>query len=350
MFDNDRKPDDADANASNAFPNVYGVRGRQDDILEYLENLGQEAIGINIARDLKMPSGTVRWALQQLKKQGKILDRKLGKYTFWCASKSYDDQLLRMMKKHDTGQKWSVHGLTLFTTGDFKNLLKLANASIPGIRTVFGGVEVGYGRGGLRWGVVRGGGRLSFQLGEGSLTVKGAFSSCPLDYDGFVLLLGFLDGHLKALGLPGVEGRLNDWAVLQYGLNRDGLVSQFDGGESVTLYAFDGWLARCYAKEVLGVRREEIHGSEPVKMERFLAMVGGGLTTTQVMNFLDMFALRVNDLTKSNRELFRSNQVLQASNRELHKSNAELARSVETLRKSSELLYRRVEELGRSAA
>ena len=313
-------------NASNAFTNAYGVRGRTDDILEYLENLGQEAIGINIARDLQMPSGTVRWALQLLKKQGKLIDRRVGKYTFWCATKRYDDQLLRMMKKHDTGQKWSIHGLTLNMTGDFKKLLELANASIPGIRSVFGGVEVGFGRGGLRWGVVRGGGRLSFQLGVGSLTVRGAFSCCPLDYSGFVLLLGFLDGHLKALGLPGVDGRLGEWMVLQYGLNRDGLVSQFDGGESMTLYAFEGWLARCYKKESLGVRREEIHGGQPVSMERFLALVGGGVTSGQVLNFLDLLAVRMGDLQKS---------------------NMDLARQVERLMGSNELLARQVKEIKR---
>lgn len=129
-------------------------------------------------------------------------------------------------------------------------------------------------------------------------------SDNPLDYDGFLLVLSGIDGHLLTKGLPTILDDMTQWRVVQYGFNRDWKKFRNDSPtECVSVQGFTGWFARVYNKKPLGVLREEIHSREEKSLEHFIALVNGSLTSVQVMNFLDILSRNINSLQKSNFEL-----------------------------------------------
>jgi len=310
------------ANASNGFPNA------QYRVLSFLEAQPEEWTPTVLAKELRMPKGTVRWALKRLKEQGKVVYRRVGIVHLYGASKRFSDDFNRMFKQYRTDKLYQIHGLTLKRMGDFANALPLggmdeSSVSGDGVR---GGV--------LRWGFDWFGGKVSFQLSAGTLVVYGSFTECPLDYDRWVLFLSCLDGHLSAKGLPRILDEMGLWLVVQYGFNRDWKRFRNDKPtECVSVQGFTQWFARIYNKKPLGVLREEIHSSEERSLEQFCQLVDGSLTSVQVMNFLDVLARNMNSLQASNFEL--SKRVATAEG-----SNLRLASVIESL-------LRRIEKTGK---
>lgn len=268
------------SNESNVSPNASQY------ILGFLEGQSEEWTPSNLAKELDMPPGTVRWALSKLREQGKVIYRKVGKYHFYSASKRFSDEFTKLFKQYGTNQLYQIHGLTLKKKGDFSN-------KIPQ-----GGVE--------RWGFGYFGGKVSFQLSHFTLMVYAGFSDCPLDYDRFLLFLSCVDGHLAAKDLPRILDDMSNWRVVQYGLNRDWKRFRNDSPtECVSVQGFSQWFARVYNKKPLGVLRGEVHSREVKSLEKFVALVDGSLTSVQVMNFLDVLARNINSLQASNFELAR---------------------------------------------
>lgn len=269
-----------DSNESNVSPNTYY------HILRFLEGQSEEWTPSTLAKELKMSPGTVRWALSKLRKQGKVIYRKVGKYRFYAANKRFSDEFTRLFKQYGTDQLYQIHGLTLKRMGDF-------SSKIPQ-----GGVD--------RWSFDYFSGKVSFQLSRFTLMVYGSFSDCPLDYDRFLLFLSCVDGHLSARDLPHILDDMANWWVVQYGLNRDWKRFRNDSPtECVSVQGFSQWFARVYDKKPFGVLREEIHSREEKSLEKFIALVDGSLTSVQVMNFLDVLSRNINSLQASNFELAR---------------------------------------------
>jgi len=103
------------SNESNVSPNTYY------HILRFLEGQSEEWTPSTLAKELDMSPGTVRWALWKLRKQGKVIYRKVGKYHFYAANKRFSDEFTRLFKQHGTDRLYQIHGLTLKRKGDFSN-------------------------------------------------------------------------------------------------------------------------------------------------------------------------------------------------------------------------------------
>ncbi|MFH0748562.1 MAG: hypothetical protein V1915_01370 [Candidatus Bathyarchaeota archaeon] len=102
-----RQKNGSGTNASNGFSNTC-VR-----LLEYMEARIDEVTPSQLVKELSLPGGTVRWGLQRLHKQGKVIQRKVGIYSFYSASKQYSDEFTRLYKIHGAGEKYKIHGLSL---------------------------------------------------------------------------------------------------------------------------------------------------------------------------------------------------------------------------------------------
>ena len=70
-------------NESNVSPNAYC------HILRFLEGQSEEWTPSTLAKELDMSPGTVRWAFWKLRKQVKVIYRKVGKYHFYAANKRF---------------------------------------------------------------------------------------------------------------------------------------------------------------------------------------------------------------------------------------------------------------------
>jgi hypothetical protein len=289
-----QSPNDAvGANTSNGFSNTCGR------LLDYMETRREEVTPSQLAKELALPGGTVRWNLQKLHKSGKVIQRRVGIYSFYCASKQFSDDFTRLYKMHGATEKYQVHGLTLKLEGDFSNYL--SNTIPLGGAPIFGSV--------VRWFVGYLGRRVSFQLSRGVLMCWVDCSLAPLDYDEFLLFLCFVDGHLAGVGLPTMRGDLGGWRVVQYGLNKDYRVFRNDSPTSaVSLKGFSDWFARCYEKKFPDGStklREELHGTEPKRLEDFVGLISGGLTSVQILNAIYVYAQGVNSLQHQVSELIK---------------------------------------------
>ena len=266
--------------------------------MEYLEVRTDEVTPSQLAKELGLPGGTVRWNLQNLRKQGKVIQRKVGIYSFYCASKQFSDEFTRLYKIHGAEEKYRIHGLSLKLERDFSE--HFANTSTLGVVRNIGGRFLAWSMGYL-------GRRVSFQLSRATLMCYVDCSEVPLDYDEFLLFLSFMDGHLSSLGLPTLRSEVAFWRVVQYGLNRDYRVFRNDSPmQSVSLKGFSDWFARCYEKEFPDGStklREEFHGREERSLEEFAALVSGGLTSVQILNAIYIYSKSVNSLQRSVAEL-----------------------------------------------
>jgi len=280
------------SNTSNGFSNRCGR------ILEYLEVRTDEVTPSQLAKELGLPGGTVRWNLQNLRRQGKVIQRKVGIYSFYSASKQFSDEFTRLYKIHGAGEKYQIHGLSLKLEKDFSE--HFANTSTLGVVRNIGGRF-------LAWSVCYLGRRVSFQLSLGTLMCYVDTSEAPLDFEEFLLFLSFLDGHLSSLGLPTIRGEVAFWRVVQYGLNKDYRIFRNDSPmQSVSLKGFGDWFARCYEKEFPDGStrlREEFHGREERSLEEFATIISGGLTSTQILNAIYIYSQSVNSLQRSVAEL-----------------------------------------------
>ena len=291
------------ANTSNGFSNTCGR------LLEYMEARSDEVTPSQLAKELSLPGGTVRWGLQRLHKQGKVIQRKVGIYSFYCASKQFSDEFTRLYKIHEAGEKYKIHGLSLKLERDFSkhfaNTIPLGGTPIfettSSIHAPRGALDV------LRWSLGYLGRRVSFQLSKATLMCWIDCSHVPLDYDEFLLFLSFVDGHLSSRALPTLRDEIAFWRVVQYGLNKDYRIFRNDSPmQSVSLKGFGDWFARCYEKEFPDGStklREEFHGREEKSLEEFAALVSGGLTSSQILNAIYIYSRSVNSLQHSVAEL-----------------------------------------------
>lgn len=264
---------DSLANASNMSANTCCK------VLSFLEAQPEEWSPSQIAKELRIPGGTVRWVLKQLKTDGKVFFVPKGKLHFYAATRRFTDDFNRMFKAYPTNKLYEIHGLSLKLGGDFANMIPQG-----------GGGQV------VRDGFDYYGGRTSFQLSRETFMVWGSFTSRPLDWDRFLLWLSAVDGFCRARGWVGIEGYLEKWSVVQYGFNRDWKRFRNDSPtRCVSLQGFRNWFARVYQKEELGVLREEIHSRDEKSLEQFVHLVDGSLTSVQVMNFLEMVVRSVNE-------------------------------------------------------
>ena len=283
-------------NTSNGFSNTC-LR-----LLNYMEARTDEITPSQLAKELALPGGTVRWGLQKLHRSGKVIQRRVGIYSFYCASKQFSDDFTRLYKMHGATEKYQIHGLTLKLEGDFSSFF---TNTIP-----LGGAPIfGRGSGGVdRWCVPYLGKRwVSFQLSRATLMCWVDCSLAPLDYDEFLLFMCFVDGHLAGRGLPTMRVNLEGWRVVQYGLNKDYRVFRNDSPtRAVSLKGFSDWFARCYEKKFPDGStrlREEFHGAEPKSIEEFVGLISGGLTSTQILNAIYVYAQGVNSLQRQVSEL-----------------------------------------------
>ena len=276
----------SDANMSNASTNAsYRV-------LSFLEAQPEEWVVKEIARELRMPRGTVSWVLSNLKKQGKVFYRPVGKVHFYAATRRFSDDFNRLFKAYKTKRAYEIHGLTLKLKGGFTNLIPVGGGVIRDRMPFYGGMT-------------------SFQLSRETFMVWGGFSDRPLDFDRFVLWLAWLDGCCAVRGWPRFEGNMGDWSVVQYGLNRDWKRFRNDSPtHCVSLQGFKLWFARCYEKERLGVMREEIHSREERSLEEFIQLVDGSMTSVQVMNFLELVVRALNTSHVVNQDLVKRIAIL----------------------------------------
>lgn len=259
------------ANTTNTSANTYYT------VLSFLEAQPEEWTPFQLAKELRMPRGTVGWVLKQLKEDGKVFFIPRGKIHCYAATRRFTDDFNRMFKAYPTDRRYEIHGLSLKLQG-FTNTIPLGG----------GGV--------VRDGFDCYGGHVSFQLSRETFMVWGRFTDAPLDWDRFVLFLSAVDGFCLARNWERIEGNIQKWKVVQYGFNRDWKRFRNDSPtKCLSLQGFKHWFARCYQKEGLGVLREEIHSREEKSLEDFIHLVDGSMTSVQVMNYLEILARSVNE-------------------------------------------------------
>lgn len=309
------------ANATNASTNAYYR------ILDFLESRlpGDEFWSPSVlARELAIPEGTVRWCLKKAKEDNRVFFTDKGRVHLYASTRRYSDDFNRLFKAHGTGTRYQIHGLTL----------KL-EASRMGKETVTNEIPVGGGREEvfrseglvvfLGWGErKRGRGETTFEISRKTVMVYGSFTNACLDYDRFLVWLARVDGYLMGLGLPGVEGHLNEWVVVQYGFNQDHKRFRNDSlTNCVSLQGFKMWYSKVYDKKSLGVLREEIHSREVESLEKFCSMASGGMTSVQLLNYLGVLAHIMNDTqlkgSEMTREIGRLKDVVSALMKEIKK-------------------------------
>lgn len=270
------------ANATNASANAYYR------VLDFLESRleGDEQWSPKvIAKELDIPEGTVRWCLKKAKENGRVFYIPKGRVHLYASTRRFSDDFNRLFKAYGTKQRYEIHGLTLKLTAKSMGKRSFAN-TIP-----LGGM--------VRSKIPYFGGETSFQLSKTTFMVYGGFTDRPLDYDRFVLWLSAVDGYCHAKGWPSIEGNMECWKVVQYGLNQDRKRFRNDSPtRCVSLQGFKNWFARVYEKEELGVMREEIHSREEKTLEEFVTLASGGMTSVQILNYLGLVTTSLNNQTK----------------------------------------------------
>ncbi len=126
-----------------------------------------------------------------------------------------------------------------------------------------------------------------------------------MDYDGFCLSLARVDTWLELHGLSQIRDNFLKWKVVQFGLNDDFInVDESKLPISVTLKAFDSFIARVYNKPALGenVVRLEAHSREEKSLEAMLGLVSGGMAFAQTQGALGLVANNLQSSTLTQRD------------------------------------------------
>ena len=282
-------------------------RNSYETVLDFLEGrpLGDEywcpkeiARVLNREHGYKIAESTVRGVLKRLRAENKVHCLEKGKIHLYASNKRFTSDFNYLFKnfgvRDKNNQRYQIHGLHLQLTAkslgleSFENVLPLGGAGLGG-----GGC--------VRVSVDLAGGVTSVQLYRGVLVVQVNCSGCPLDLDGFVAWLAGLDGWLVAKGYPRVEGNLERWMVMQYGLNVDFLRVNVDRAPvAVSLLGFKRWLYRVYDKVLDDGRcvvRSEVHGvgGEGFGVEAFLSLASGSMSYVQVMNMVQATAFQLDN-------------------------------------------------------
>ena len=279
---------------------------------------------------LDLPGGTVRGMLKKLLADNKVLMDNRGKYHFYASAKRMSDDFNRLLKTHGTAKKWQIHGLTLKISA--KDVGLKSFHSVMCNTTPLGGTEVLSSLAPLlreHFGV-KDHGLTTFQLSVDTLVVWCGCTLEPMDYDRFVLWLTRVDTWLELHGLTQVRDNLLKWKVVQYGLNEDFIAVDNSKGVSITLKAFDSFIARVYSKPALGenVVRMEAHSREEKSLEAMLGLVSGGMAFAHTQGALGLVAseMQNNNLTQrdTNRIMMRVAQRLDSQEAENQRLRAKL--------------------------
>lgn len=272
---------------------------------------------------LDLPGGTIRSVLKKLLAENKVFMENRGKYHFYASTKRLSDDFNRLLKTHGTAKKWQIHGLTLKITAKDVGLesfsLSIRNATPHGGQEMLAPLSSmlrdHFGKNGH--------GLTTFQLSRDTLTVWCGCTLEPMDYDRFVLWLARVDTWLELHGLTQIRENLLKWRVVQYGLNEDFIDVDSSKGVSITLKAFDSFIARVYSKPALGenVVRMEAHSREEKSLEAMLGLVSGGMAFAHTQGALGLVAseMQNNNLTQrdTNRIMVRVAQRLDAQEAKL---------------------------------
>jgi hypothetical protein len=304
------------ANASNTKTNASCYSSGQtfnakQQILDFLESRSERDeywCPTVLAKTLDLPRGTVSRCMAELVAKNKVFWIPKGKIHLYAATKRQNEDLARMMKLHQFTRKDNicVHGLSLTLKAkaigrkDFSEELtnsNQANGTPPGgmskvVHASFGVQDIDH---------------TSFQLSRRSLTIYCGCSLKPMDYEMFVLWMAKVDVVLQTKQWPSLDANMKHWIIKQYGINKDGKVVKNDHPKfAASMFAFHGWLARVYEKDMPNgdrVLRQEVHSNEEKYIDDFVKMAFGSVNEVKTSENLPQLIESQNNVARSNQEI-----------------------------------------------
>lgn len=299
-------------NTSNTSTNIAGKSSGKiyTKILAFLE---QPPSGIidwcpkDISDELGLNYNSVRWEVRKLLRDHKVFVIPKGKFTYYRATKRCADDVSRLMRTFPLRpERYELHGLTLKLASQKlgeKTFEKAITNTIP----LGGMVRCGWkGIGGV------GTRETTFQLSRGCLMVWCGCTNLPFDYEGFVTWLARVDGFLAAKGWPRVEGNLEHWELVQFGVSRDYRMNQANKLlQSVSLKGTWEWLAEVYEKKMPGgetVLRSGLHSNDAQTLASMVGLMNGDISRVQAEDLLRTTACAQNNNTRYIQEVVKGVQ------------------------------------------
>lgn len=299
-------------NASNASTNVAGGSSGKlyTKVLDFLE---QSPSGIidwcpkDISDELGLNVNSVRWVVRKLLKNNKVVSIPKGKFHYYRATKRCDDDVSRLMRTFPLRpERYELHGLTLKLTSE-KLGEKMFKKEITNAIPLGGMVRCG-------WKGIAGVGtrETRFQLSRGCLMVWCGCTNMPFDYEGFVTWLARVDGFLAAKGWPRIEGNLEHWELVQFGISKDYRMNQANKLlQSVSLKGTWEWLAEVYEKKMPGgetVLRSGLHSNDAQTLASMVGLMNGDISRVQAEDLLRTTADAQNNNTRYIQEVVKGVQ------------------------------------------